>query len=857
MASRAGWPVVTTSAPAPAAAASRTLARLGSTAPRRSIWITVVSSFPLLLLAFTAAYVGAASIGQLFATVHRNVSPIWPATGLSIAVLFAGGPRFWPGIVVGTFAVTLPTGIPPAVCAAMAIGNTLEALAGAWLLRTLSRVERSIQRVRELPGLAATVTVPPMISAFVGALSLTLSGLVAWHAMPTVYATWWRGDVLGALVVTPLLLEFRPGPPLRWTRKLTIEASLLALGLVAVCLVVFVTTNLFRVRPTAYLVFPLLTWAAWRFGPRGATAATLLVAIFAVGGTAGGHGPFAGEWWENSVANLQLFLVVASATALLFGVATADRRRTEVAMSESEARRAALLRAMPDLMLRVGADGVIRDCEASQELHTLPSPRPWIGRALDEWLPDVTFEFRAHLDAALRTGALQTFAFVHPVLGASRWEQSEAGTPPLDDPRLGYLPARHFEMRLVPSTADEAVAILRDVTERVLGEEQRRTLERQFQEAQKLESLGVLAGGIAHDFNNLLTTVLGNASLVRYELPDDSHVQPCLEQIEASSRRAADLCRQLLAYAGKGRFLVEQLDLSVLVRDTAELLQLSISKAAVLRFDLAPSLPAVQADATQVRQVLMNLVMNASDAIGSREGTIHLRTHALSYRDGLLPGLVVPTRPSEGLYAAVDVVDDGCGIPPELRTRMFEPFVTTKFTGRGLGLSAVLGIVRAHGGALHVESEVGKGSRFTLLLPAVSAQARRDETSSVASDEWRGTGLVLVIDDEQNVRAVSRQLLESLGFDVLVVESGAAGLEVFRERQADIRVVLLDILMPGLDGHAVLHEIRAIDPAACIVLMSGFTELAARLGGTNPAPVFLQKPFGRDQLCSALRNALG
>jgi signal transduction histidine kinase/integral membrane sensor domain MASE1/CheY-like chemotaxis protein len=826
-------------------------------APKRSIWFAAVTNYPLLLILFAAAYAATGSLGLVFATVHRNVSPIWPATGLAIGVLFAGGLRFAPGVALGAIFVNVAAGMPPAVAAVVAIGNTFEGMAGALLLRRLSRVDRAVERVRDLPGLAAAVTVPPMISAIVGAMSLAVSGLIPWHQLPTIYAIWWRGDVLGALIVTPLVLEFRTARHSAWTRHSVVEAALLALGLTIVCIVVFAQAGIVRSRPLDYMVFPLLTWASWRFGPRGATVATMVVAVSAVWGTAWGFGPFATNWGAESVADLQVFLVVASATALLFGAATADRRRVEVAIIESEARRAALLRAIPDLMLRLGRNGVIRDCEVAHELAALPPPKPHVGRRLEGWLPSQAEEFSRHLALALETGALQTFAFVLPVIdsvtgsrGMPRREMDDASGGPLTGK------AHHFEVRIVPSAPDEAVAILRDVTDRVIGEEERRSLERQFQESQKLESLGVLAGGIAHDFNNLLTTVLGNASLVRYELADDAPVQQFMEQIEASSRRAADLCRQLLAYAGKGRFVVEQLDLSSLVRDTTELLQLSISKSAVLRFDLATMLPAAQADATQVRQVLMNLVMNASDAIGDREGTIHLRTRAIKYSRGQFTGPIVPAEPPDGLYVAVEVQDDGCGIAAGLLGRVFEPFFTTKFTGRGLGLSAVLGIVRSHGGALHVQSESGVGSRFTLLLPATAMEVGRDEAVPAGPDAWHGSGTVLVVDDEQNVRLVAQQMLESLGFNVRVADHGAAGVDYFRRDRNGIRAVLLDVLMPGLDGHAVLREIRALDPNACVVLMSGFTEQAARVSDVAPPPVFLQKPFGRDQLKDALRRAL-
>jgi PAS domain S-box-containing protein len=267
------------------------------------------------------------------------------------------------------------------------------------------------------------------------------------------------------------------------------------------------------------------------------------------------------------------------------------------------------------------------------------------------------------------------------------------------------------------------LVIIRDVTQLKRNEAEQHEFARRLQETQKLESLGIVAGGIAHDFNNLLTIILGNANIARLELPRGSKVVECLNRIESTSHRAAELCKQMLAYSGKGLFAVRRLDVSTVVEEIAELLRLSIGKKAKLQLQLTPDLPPVMADATQVQQILMNLVTNASDAIGARNGSIRIRSGLVRVDRNSLSKFFPATNIPEGHYVFLEVSDDGCGMTPEVREKIFDPFYSTKFTGRGLGLAAVLGIVRGHNGAITVESEAARGSTFTLFLPPAAGQA--------------------------------------------------------------------------------------------------------------------------------------
>ncbi len=397
-----------------------------------------------------------------------------------------------------------------------------------------------------------------------------------------------------------------------------------------------------------------------------------------------------------------------------------------------------------------------------------------------------------------------------------------------------------------------------DITAQKLAERERLGLERKLHEGQKLESLGLLAGGVAHDFNNLLTGILGNANLTRLLLPPDAKVLPNLQAIETASLRAAELCRQMLAYAGKGRFVVEPLDLSALAEGLVPLLEVSIARKAALRLALNRELPAVLADATQLRQIVMNFVLNAADATSGPTGLITITTGVVRADATLLARCAAGADCPPGDYVFLEVRDNGSGMTPEVRAKIFDPFFTTKFAGRGLGLAAALGIVRGHHGALQVESTPGEGSTFRLLLPSTTG-SRPAGPSSPAPTDWHHTGHALVIDDEEPVRHVAAQLLTGFGLTVRTAADGAAGLALFGENPAQIDVVLLDLVMPGMNGEQTLQALRAIQPEVRVLLVSGFTEgeLLRQFGPESGRLAFLPKPFTREALANRLRELLG
>ena len=415
---------------------------------------------------------------------------------------------------------------------------------------------------------------------------------------------------------------------------------------------------------------------------------------------------------------------------------------------------------------------------------------------------------------------------------------------------------RVFQHNLIGLIEDDQLVRIwiteRELTHHRQLEQERQTLERQLSETQRLESLGVLAGGIAHDFNNLLTSILGHASLGRAEIPPDSPLDVHFAEIETASRNAANLCQQMLAYAGKGRFVVKPQNLSQLVTQTAQLLQTTISRHCVLNFQLEEGLPLVMADAIQIQQILTNLVLNASEAIGTRGGQINVSTGLIHPDASTFLGCpYAPAHPAAA-YVYLTVQDNGPGMDTVTTSRIFEPFFTTKFTGRGLGLPATLGIVRSHQGALRVESQPSQGASFTLFLPVVdpNPSANKPETNT----PWEAEGTLLIIDDEASVRGVAERMARSLGFSALSAPDGDHGVELFRHYQPNITAVLVDLSMLGLSGEETMQKLRAQSPTVRLIAMSGYNA-PATLAVPGVQPVFLAKPFNITQFQSVIRQA--
>jgi PAS domain S-box-containing protein len=401
-------------------------------------------------------------------------------------------------------------------------------------------------------------------------------------------------------------------------------------------------------------------------------------------------------------------------------------------------------------------------------------------------------------------------------------------------------------------------AIARDISERRRLEREQLDFERQIQHGQRLESLGVLAGGIAHDFNNILTAILGNADLSLHEMPLSAPGRQEVMEVVNASHKAAELCRQMLAYSGHGQFVIEDIDLRSLIEDMLNLVKSAIPKKVLLNLNLAKNLPYLRGDVGQINQVIMNLVINAAEAIGERSGVITISAGAQQCSESYLECSQPGDELAPGLYVTLEISDTGAGMDKETQARLFEPFFTTKFTGRGLGLSAVLGIVRGHRGAIRVYSEVGKGTTFKILLPAGEGTPEfPEEAAAQRGDDWTGSGTVLLADDEETIRALGTVMLERMGFRVLTADDGKEAVELFDHHRNEIALVILDLTMPRMGGEEALRELKQLDPNVRVVLSSGYAEsdLVARFAGKGAAG-FMQKPYTFATFRDKVKDAL-
>ena len=397
------------------------------------------------------------------------------------------------------------------------------------------------------------------------------------------------------------------------------------------------------------------------------------------------------------------------------------------------------------------------------------------------------------------------------------------------------------------------VGVISDITGRKHAEEERLKLEQQVLYAQKLESLGVLAGGIAHDFNNILMAIIGNADLALMQVSPESPAVENLHRIEQAAARAADLAKQMLAYSGKGQHLVENIDLNILLGEMLHTLETSISGYAILRLDQHQPLPPVEGDAAQIRQIIMNLVINASEAIGDKRGDIAITTGCMNCDRKNLKDIWLGENLTDDPYVYLEIADTGCGMYKETMAKLFDPFYTTKYAGRGLGMAAVLGIVKGHNGAIKVISEPGRGTTFTVLLPA-SGRPAGLPADNHDSDRLQGAGTVLLVDDEEMIRIIGTEMLEKLGFKVITADDGREAIEVFKSIN-DIAFVILDLTMSNMDGVQCFRELRQLNPTVKVIISSGYNkqDVAQKFIGKGLAG-FLQKPYRLPALKEAIRK---
>ena len=413
----------------------------------------------------------------------------------------------------------------------------------------------------------------------------------------------------------------------------------------------------------------------------------------------------------------------------------------------------------------------------------------------------------------------------------------------------------YWELIAVKLSPTKFMGVVADITNTKRAEEEKLLLEQQFQQTQKLESLGVLAGGIAHDFNNILAIIVGYCGLTKM---DYEQAEQNIPEIEKAAERAAALCRQMLAYAGKASLTQSQVNTWMLVDEMVSMLKTTIQKNVVIKPNLGADIPSITGDASQIRQVVMNLIINAAEAIGDAEGEINVSLAKTEIKAGQAEkdhlGLIIPA----GRYICIEVSDNGCGMADDTRRKIFEPFYTTKFTGRGLGMSAVLGIIKAHNGALQLESQQGQGTAFKVYLPVQLSKYETEEAhQKTASAAWQGSGTILLVEDEAQVKLIAIALIEMLGFKVLDAANGKEALELYQQNSADITMVITDMGMPVMNGYELFYKLKQLDPMLPIIISSGFGEgdIASKIPREEIAGL-INKPYKFDQLRDVLRGVV-
>ena len=792
-------------------------------------------------LALAAVYFVVAETGLRYATIGPSISPVWPPTGLAVAALVLLGPGYWPAILLGAFLANATTSIPVLAAAGIACGNTSEAMLAAYLLRSRAGQHLALDDllgVRTLVVVAAPIGA--LASATVGVTSLWLAHVVPEAGVWSALSLWWAGDYLGALVVVPVFLTWLTwltgaGPTgVRIGRRAALELSLLVGGAVLATMAIFgglLPASLLLPAQYPYLLFPFVIGAALRFGPRGASLLTMTVATLAVGYTARGGGPFVMQTVPSTDTALLLYIGILAITGLSLGPATTRHERAERALREANEHLAAVIQSSPLAIYTLDPESTVRSWNrAAEALYGWPAEEV-IGRPLPTIGQDLEDHARLR-DRVLRGEALR---------GVEVTRRRKDGT--LVNISLSVAPLHDAAGQVTGM-----LSLAADITEM-------RQLEVQYRQAQKMEAVGRLAGGIAHDFNNLLTAIIGTTALVLEDLGLESRARLDIQEIEKAAKRAAGLTRQLLIFSRQQVLEPRALDLNALVGNLEKMLHRLIGEDVELRTKPAAGLGAVRADPGQLEQAIVNLVVNARDAM-PKGGRLTIETADVELDRSYVAGHV-PTQP--GPYVLLAVSDTGVGMDGATKARLFEPFFTTKEPGRGtgLGLATVYGIVKQSGGYVWAYSELGHGTTFKIYLPRVAETAEAPESTTSPPTPVGGSETVLVVEDQEEVRKLTKRVLEARGYTVLAARNGVEALEIVAQHVNQIHLMITDVVMPGMNGREVARLACARRSDLKVLYVSGYTgEAVLQHRLLEPGVAFLQKPFTPDVLARKTREVL-
>jgi PAS domain S-box-containing protein len=807
-----------------------------------------------LCAALATVYVVAGKFGLALASVHASATAVWPPAGIALAALLIFGPRLWPGIFIGAFVTNEMTAGSHLTSLLIATGNTLEAVLGAWLVERLAGGRAAFNHGRSVMAFVFLTGLTSTIGATTGVTSLALLGFAEWTAYGPVWLTWWLGDTVGAIVVAPAIILWHADRRVELSKPQRVELLLLFVALLSVGWVVFVLVEY----PLTFLCIPLSIWAGSRFGQREAATATGVLSILAVWGSTQGLGAFARESPHASLLLAQAFMAVTAVVGLSVAAGESGRRRAEERLRQTnvelESRvsvRTAELQSALDKLVATES----RLAEAQEVAHVgswefnVPQNVVWWSEELYRMYGQDPTSFHPSYQGFLDLVHLEDRALVHRTVD----ESLTTGQPFEVDHRIvrsgGEVRTLRSQARVIRDGQGQVVRLLgtgQDITER-------KDLESHLRQAQKMEAVGLLAGGIAHDFNNLLTVISGYTDRVLERL-EDAMQREDLQEVRKAAERAAALTRQLLLFSRTQVLRPQILDVNVLVVNIEKLLRRTIPEDISLVLDLAPVVETVKADSSQLEQVLLNLAVNARDAMPNG-GELRFATGVVNVDERWAQGHA-PLTP--GRYVRLLVSDTGIGMSSEIQGRIFEPFFTTKELdkGTGLGLSTAYAIVKQSGGFIRVTSELGQGTAFEIYLPVVQEPLAHTVDSEMPPAVEGGSETILVAEDDGGVRRLAHDVLTSYGYSVLEARDGNEALAVARARDGMIHLLIADVVMPGLSGPDLARRLRVEWPGIRVFYTSGYTEHATMHIEGEPRFVFLAKPFLPMDLLRTVRETL-
>ena len=797
-----------------------------------------VLRYALVVALLAVCYSATAWLGLRYVTIGHSVSLVWPSSGIGFAALVLLGVRHWPGVTIGAFLANAATPVPLAAAMGIAAGNTLESVLAALLLSRVAGSRPQLEDPRQTRALLLlAVPAGALAAALVGVASLLAAGALDDRA-PQARVSWWAGDALGMLVVAPVLFSWAAQPRIRDTRRL-LEVVALVVGTAAAAdlgLLQSVSPPLLREVEYTYLLFPFVVWAAVRFGPRGASLVTLVVAGVAVWHTARGGGPFLVGSAGRTLIAVACYLLVLAVTGMVVASAVwSERDRATEALQRSEERLHLALDSarMGTWYWSVETNLLAWDDTLRRIYHLVPGePMETYEQFIARVHPDDREFVGQTVTRTLQTGEALDYEFriVLPD-GRVRWiaDLGKVGRDAAGRPL--YL-----------------TGVCVDVTER-------RTSEERLRQSHRMESVGRLAGGVAHETNNQMNVVLGAADFILRRSDVPLPVRADVEHIRKAAERTSSVTAQLLAYGRRQVLRPVALDLNELVRNWEGVLRRTMGEDSTVVLRPGASVAPILADPGQLEQVLLNLTLNARDAMPSG-GTLTVETFAAEITDDYLgrrPDVAIRT----GRYVVLAVSDTGHGMNRETVSHVFEPFFTTKAVGHGtgLGLSTVYGIVKQSDGYVWAYSEPGQGSTFKVYLPVASREVPAPGPPAPAPVRPGHGESVLLVEDDAAVRQVTRRALEEGGFRVIEAGNGRDALALLESVPDRIGLVLTDVVMPGMGGRELAERIALLRPGTPVLFTSGYTDgEIVRRGLLDPAATFIQKPFGPETIVRIVRE---